>query len=1173
MSKLSFHEQLAAVKPSNPLADSLPPSVPSGVTDAAGTPPPMDEDQWESISGEVPQIGNEPAPEESPLSTRRSWSDRLNNDQYANKNISQETRPTGVYAGDPTQPLPGSAKPYNDTYGQPENVPDIGGEVMTQEQIYDRMKDDRQKAMERAGVLSLDWRTQEELQNRFGGDVNVTEVGTLHRAAIGLSEAAAKVKVASASDRGVNSTDGFKKLSSAYNTTSTQTTNALAAATSLFMPILSGATKRGSKEATEQTDMYAAMLGGDFNLGSTDIVDGKMKLDTARKLLGIATGSLLSKANNIVDANGNPVDPETIGAQSRANSEEIGGITLQAGVDAGYFNIHQDEDGNKFLLPDPINGVEFYRASKGMAARFNDAYAGRSTTVPSTDTGERRDISRNIRQGMKGRKGAGETEELVESRRILGNTPVVVSQQKSWLAAALFNLGMGYHNGMGIDTTKHAMIHMPDKPTDQVELSKWNNELKTKTSIVKKLLNGFVSAIKENVPRYGVYWEDPTVHRMYQDAKDIDHQSYLLARAVIHGQVKLRNLSKVDFHRTGVSVQAANNWWSDMGNFLRSGKGDYALKNPAAQEMNFLFTVAHALDLGKVYSEGKRETASYLPADLLKLMTPSLMAMYADFGYKLKSIIPQNPGKLANDILDPSKMELTPAQRGVLQELASKSGKKEWGFFAQACMDLDDYLAAKEDGKPFTPKVTTAIDMNSAGRAFLALDIGAKAVLERVGLLWDKMSGEIQNALPFGSPRNYFIQSAVDLGIDSALTSADPELKTMWKELLKNFGITNADKAAGVKPYDQKSFADDFGKKVLMTTDYGKAFCFHIEEAKAFLEDYPLLKRKLMKFYGNKEADILTDLNNIFSQTLLKSSDVWQQGVPKSIVKVLSMFNRVPSPTGYFGEEMFVGGFIDKEIGKTVRIEGVTHAETIALTHKVFSHLAKAKDKNQRDSEGNPIPAPGPGTAAINQMGPILGQYRESALIAMTLLYINKGKQAKDMLFALPVFDNLILDADSAAQFYYVANNIIMPQIAKWDIQKAIYEDFTKQVNTGDVEVRKIGLVDIGADGNYFGVTNTIDNIYQYISDKKESEMNAREKLFVKSIFNNGYVPKDDERSSVVIKPSQHAALVEAVTRYTLTPFGKNLLAEWLGTGLSRKQMILKAMDTLAKEGRIAFFT
>jgi hypothetical protein len=1047
------------------------------------------------------------------------------------------------------------------------------GRPTTPDELADSVKDDRERDKKAAGIFGMNWRDQRELQDATYGKVTTDDTFAIKEASLHMAQQLAKTTITETTARGPVTSNAFEKIKDSYGVTPTQLENTLAVAASLVLPIISGATSLGDQKAqVEAIDMLNSLVGGDFSLGSRDEM-GESRIDKSLtfRMLGAAAHKLLTRANNMVDEAGMPIDQSTL-QKGSMNLDGLGtalgnsflhnsGILTSKGVGA-------DEQ----ILISPLWGHKFYMATKGLQQQFSEAMLSKSTTAPVSDIGRSRTAQRNITA----HKDRPDVEDLTEVERILGSTPLLPDLRRSWLAAAMFKMGIDYHNKKegAVNTTKHAMIGLPSLPANanEEQVAAQNKILKTKASIVTKLLKGWAEGVARGVPRFVEHWSDKTVRRMYNKVNDYNMQRHTLARAVISAPEVVRQW-RSNTHNTGVDRATAGKWWDDVGAFLRQERSDYHFKSAHMDEMAFLFSAAHALDIGK-FHDSSRETASYTPEDLVRLLTPERMFLFADLGARIEGIIPSEQAQALKDMTDPLKMQLSPSQMKVIQEIIAKAGRKEWGFFAQAAMDMNAYLTAKNNGGHFVPKMLTAIDMKSAGRTFMAMDIGAAVVLKHVGVDWEYMdNSEYQNVLPSGSPRAYFIQLAQTKGIEHAFKDSDQETKQFWTQILKK--------------YEQKygkEFYDDFGKAVLMTTDYGKAYMFHTDEAIDLMNEWPDFAQEVMDFHNGDRKKAISGINDVYKGTLESAGDLWQQDAPKTIVKLLSMYNKVPNPKGMFDEDMFIGGFIEQSMGDSLVIDGVDRADTVELTKRIYSSLAKARHKGGKDLDGKPLPEPGEGTAAINQMGPVMGQYRESALIAMTLLYLNKGKAARDILFSQPVFDNLILSPSSMVQFYYVANNIIAPKVFAWNIQQEFVNNWQKQMAEGRKEVDRKNKVDIGDKGEYHGVLVAIDRERQYLVDKPRNELTQFQREFMDALEKpgSGFVAPEGDRSSVIVTAAQHYYLVSALGALKFSMFdsrakGKGTrtskLQYWLVDGLELKAKAMTRMKDLAKRGLLNFMS
>jgi hypothetical protein len=259
-------------------------------------------------------------------------------------------------------------------------------------------------------------------------------------------------------------------------------------------------------------------------------------------------------------------------------------------------------------------------------------------------------------------------------------------------------------------------------------------------------------------------------------------------------------------------------------------------------------------------------------------------------------------------------------------------------------------------------------------------------------------------------------------------------------------------------------------------------------------------------------------------------------------------------------------------------------AKKIEMTKTMFDPIARAASKKISDIHGKDVHyTPDLGSAAANQIGPLFGQYRESMVLLKTMLAVNGGKKATDMLFLQPVFDNFIVDSQSLAQVMYYANNKAVPEVLEWDIQEPIYEDFVKKVREGMSEVSKLGTIFVDRNSKYYGVFSSIDREYKYIQENegkirtaKERQIFAdqikREKEFKQALDNNNYTYMNNrdtnESFNQQMTGAQIAELIKAYMAYKV--INKKKIA-WIDHGLVEKKQALDRVKRIAKDGMIAF--
>jgi hypothetical protein len=568
---------------------------------------------------------------------------------------------------------------------------------------------------------------------------------------------------------------------------------------------------------------------------------------------------------------------------------------------------------------------------------------------------------------------------------------------------------------------------------------------------------------------------------------------------------------------------------------------------------------------------------SILLPDLLQTVTPQFIAESAAKGRLLRSIVPSNSRDVVNALGKPQGLieKLTPAQKGALDNFLKEADRDDWGYKLQAYLDAANYLDAKMGGTAFTPRLTVALDMNSAGRSFLASDVGNLDILSRVGLMWDqvvdKVDGLFTNTLPneVGDPRYYFTTVALDEGIASAFGDSQFDKIDMFKILLSKYG------GAGVA--GNKQFNKDFSKKVLMTTDYGKPANFHTAEALDFLKSHPEFKDEAARFYDGDVNELAKDINKIYGATLKKTTDSWQYTLPKKMVKYLQMFGRVPKPVGYWNENISIGRFGTEPTGNIVQIKGSDgKRRRLKETSRMFDALAPAKAKGLRLDDGS-LFQPEEGSGAVNQVGPTFGQYRESIIIAETARLINGKKTPADSSFIIPVFDNFIVDAMSYPFVHFVANNIVAPKVFEWNMAKGFTTDFVKQLKEAVPEMMRNDEIIVGAGSPYKGIFTTIDREYKWIADKKPNELREPEKklkAFLESP-SSGYVPPGPDRStSTRISKAQAKAIASHMHEYYNFNSKEIGVYAWENDKYKGKRdAFLKELKARASKGLVYFFT
>jgi len=1051
--------------------------------------------------------------------------------------------------------------PFSDVMeGMPSKLMDARGNEITDPDVIRSMYDqERSTQASLMSPLNKDWSTISELRDAFPDAAKPTQAGTIQRASKMIGETLADTIVTlrdSTSPTAVQ-LSAMTRLKQGLNTSTASTANVVNMAGILISPMLSGAASVGvgpvmsNGEATDVDYGYDSIndLLRDDGEGSVDMVaiEGGMARDSVGKYYGRLIKKLAR--GSAVDENNQPIDPSTM-PQQDISTEEAGAIAVQAEIDAGHLVEDVTEDGTEVVRLAPGFGHERYMTSRAMGKAMNTAMSGQKQRVPVTSKGEMVGASRNVRTGDKKKNKFKATPEMAETKRIVGSVYKHIGAGKGYIGSLFLNRLMQQladpSDSQGLDVLHLFKISAKDAkdafnengddyflPTSKVKLVDLSPEAKVKDKVADliKERDDHINEIALGQPYVTPAWEDYATHRVYLDPRFNSQRNKFTRAAESFVSPMFQMDQSTQYHTQGINRETANNFWNRIGDMAKAKNTNLS---PKELELSFLGTLGRVLDVG---SQVGMKTEQMLFPEMLTLVTPAFIQEAGFIGSILKSIVPTTKGDLLNTINKVDFRDLDPSQQKALAkvgDLATGKGDREtWGYVLQAYVDAADYLDAKRNGTGFNPKVTVAIDANSAGLMFLASDIGDFNILSRVGLVWEYLGdAEFQDTIPEGDPRRYFTDVAKAQSIDTTFGPDSTDKAAIWKEKLDKFGGLNV---AGAGQFNK-----EFAKKTLLTTGYGKASAFHTDEARAFLKEYPEFKQEMLDSaeYNGKEDWLVYDLNSILKNTVRTALQEWQFTTPKKTVATLQLFDRVPHPIGMFGEELSFGRFGSIESGKSVEIKNKNSgkARKINTNLTVFDPMSAAKNKGTTDEFGNEV-IPGPGSAAINQVGPAFGQYRESIMLSLAIRHFNEGKQPADMLPFTPVFDNLILNSKAYPLMLYAINNIALPKVLEWDMVDSFVKDFEKQFAEGVTEIRGLGgQVSIGDKGEYKGFLQTLDREYSYLKDDltpKQKEFKA----FLES-DKSGWKPKAERPDQYFITDAQFINTVKQHMIY------KNLIGD-----------------------------
>lgn len=1048
-------------------------------------------------------------------------------------------------------------QPFNDVIDEQRKVLTATGEETPYDVYLKQIEEEKARQAAAASTVDLDWQSAADLRAKYPEAVLPTQAGNIQRASADIGESLIKSKVTLSAE---NSAIPVELSSMAYlqqglGIGETQVANAINMSANMIAPMIFGATKtvNGEIKGEEEISDYLSSImseSGDDTL-TMKAVEGGVPIEVVEQQLGALVKHFAK--GKMVDEQNNPLDPRTL-EQQNVDTATAGATALQSLVDAGIFTVDNTPEGNMVVRPNPFGGADFYQNGKTLRSQMTSARAGMAQTVPVTEEGEYIGAVRNIRRGDKKKVNYQKVGVVTEAKRIAGSIARLPGPGKAYIGALLFNNAL-------LEAQNDPQRPAPFSTLDLFKITK--QDVVEGSPVVSDKFNGVAKELKmmsapiaDSTPRYTQHWSDYSVNRLYNDSLDFNEQRNKFTRAVV---TPIGNPFAMDsnYHETGVNEFTAKKFWERIGNKAKAGDVDVKRLSPQERELGFLMTLGRVLDVGKTLGVN---TETMTAPGILQAVTPKFLIEAAQIGAQLKSIVPTGRKDIFNAMNNPGSVDpsaLSPEQANAIKTLLDNSDRETWGYVLQGYVDAANYLDAKKNNSVFVPKVTVAIDMNSAGRAFLAMDIGDFDLLERVGLIWDTIDRDslFDNTQPYGNPRTYFTDVATKQSINKAFGLDDADKALKFKELLQKYGT----------PAFNKSFA----KKVLLTTDYGMPVQYHMGNARAFLKEHPEFADELVNsaFYnGNTEA-ALKDINEIYKFTLKDIISEWQSVLPKKLTKVLQMVGRVPHPIGMNGEKMSLGNITPEETGNIVTIKGKSNERKIKETRAMFNPLAKAKEKTLDDGT---LWTPGEGTAAINQIGPLLGQYRESMLVIETMNYINGGKDPADMAFMLPVFDNFITDSASYPFVLYTANNIIAPKIFDWDIQTNFNNDFRSQLSEALKEIKELGEVVIDKRSKYRGLFVTLDREYGYI--KGDKELSQRQKEFKKFLESekSGYVLPENRTEVTVLTPSQVTLLVSKTLDYFNI---QDDMVNWVKKGLHNKGRAMEKVKRLSRDGKIYFMT
>jgi len=1030
-----------------------------------------------------------------------------------------------------------------------EITPELQGEELIRQQ-------------QRANYANTDWDSRAELKQTFGEAIKTPEEGSIWHARDSLVNSATKQDIGYEVRDGKKLPLGTTGLNYIQNSlgldNKVQAANTLATSVLSFIQMLP-ATKEGGSVSAE-SDL------SDF-LNLDDNADPETRRDVEKELTPEQGAQFLGKAlNERARASKAVAGMETsVQEEGMFSNEAAGQVALNSAIDAGILSEVTNQDGKQVLRLTP-KGTELAWNSRGLVNKLAEGSGGRSQIFPVTDTGEYQGVMSKIRKPDRNKPSIDSERyktppEILEAKRIAGSIAMQVPAAKLTIVGLLAKLarkeletGQAKDEKVAKKSGAARLFNLDGKGAGEREaiiaLADMDRDL-------KYLSTNFL----EGNLRFSPHFEDNSTHRLYNDSTDANLQRSKIQRAVIVPVATPIQVSKETFN--GISNQQAKSFWQAVGN----NNWDKRPQGKAA-EIAFLFGLGHAMS---------PDTDDKTPMSIMQSVTPEKLIQWADIGKKLIAatrMISDNGKKAVADfagtsIGDFDINQLPPDLKTVINNLISDPdfNRENFGYRLQGYIDSYNYQQAKLTGGAFTPFVTTAIDKNSAGRAFMAMDIGNLDVLERVGLIWNYIDNELSSTQPFGNPRSFFTDACADTAVGAVFNSSRPEVQKQVTDLFKKY--------AG-----DKEFTKSFSKSVLLTTDYGKAIQFHADDARKFLFKNPEFADEFKSITGFNDVQAIDKINELYGATLRSITDTFQYSLPKDMVRTLQMVGTMFSFKGMMGETIPLGGNMFIPTGDSVMISNPNgDAKKIQMTKSRFDPIARAKAKTIPDIHGKEIHyVPDIGSAAANQIGPLFGQYRESMVLLKTMIAVNGGKKSADMLFLQPVFDNFIVDSQSLAQVMYYANNKAVPEVFKWDIQTPIWKDFAKKLDNSFEELSKIGTIFVDRNSKYYGLFANIDREFKYILEQeskpsaKDKQLSDKQKQFKSDLAKYGYTYLENRDSNESFNAQLTGSQISSLIKSYMTYKDMNSKAKkWINDGLADKRKAQSQVDRIASAGMIAF--
>jgi len=1045
----------------------------------------------------------------------------------------------------PEQPALPGVTPELSAMVDPMGRPVTGEE--RQALVQEELQRQAQEVEERLGPLDLIAR--EDFEEAYSYLDDPTTVGTMQRAAMDTGEILSQYNYATEGEANQTGIDVLNNL--VESPSSVVTNNSIIKS---LITIGSGAYEKSERDPNlgsmfeDEATTESLLDFSDLSSGKEQgIVGGGIEAETFHSMMGNQMFNNIHRPQ--VNEFGQPIARPIV--QDPTNTNMAGQLASQALVDTGFLLKTQRplvNDVNNKLPPEqnPMidvyvvgpSGHKFIMNAKEIARNEDlNNLNGRTQVVPVGESGFYSGALALTRRGDIKRSGQSKKpESLASYQRKAGQVGRTVNPNGFFMYALMNSLV----NTGALDETTNAQLN---KILNTSVGEKSDDVVNDKVRKREKELSLLAQNLLEGKTRYAPHFLDPSVNRLYDDTIDMNAQRYTQVR----GAIQAAKRSVISPSYTDVTPGQSLVPSSVAINFVDSLRNNFDKEfSLNEKELSFLWSLSKNL-----HSDSDGWTIERTLGEL----TPEKMQQFAQKGAVLKKVLPQDANEATVSMALSGQMllpQLSEADMSTLKEIIGTMGKKDWGFKLQSYIDAHNYMTKNQ----FMPSTLTEMDMNSAGRAFLAADIGNEDVLERVGLIYENLSFDPENptTLPFGSPRKHFYDLSSIVVKDFYNTPEKSEQGQVLLSALK----------AAEKEYGQE-FVDDFGKKVLLTTDYGKAITAHTDAAQALFDKYPSILNAVSRFSNNPTREMA----DVYSQVLFRAIDTFQMSTPKKMSMALGLVNKVPSPTGYYNESI--------PFGMTKMIP--TSTSMVALEGPQLQPLTPQVDPGARGRiktfDENPYMPPAM-SAVANAIGPALGQYRESIILETAVNEVNKNNDIPD--FFIPVFDNLIVNSTDALKYHYAANNIATKNAFAWNMKQEFSEDFQKKFAEGVKEIPE--LVSLDKNSPYHPMLQHLDENVRFLERVKRDDPDLAKGVkenvkgveqFIEIAKANGYIPITQRGADVPpISEQQYKNILQAFMVINKLRGEKNNMVKWLKDHEGKRD---RALNKIFRQRYIYFMT